>query len=235
MSHRRSAEIEIEQALTCPIDVAALFKVESPARFESLERLWREIVTRHAVDQEDMYLDDSPWSFLLGRISDDSLHAIQKNVCTWRDKARDEFLARVRRFTHLRYATREEYGKHLPPRGQRQTASWIEEMSSHGPSLFYHEVSPELMLRTFLNGIFSHFDVEESGHIRDEEIWNELLTADQCRVAFLCANQIGAAYGLPTRFLVFDFDALTPILHAYPVSEQEAHAIQGACSIIRTV
>jgi hypothetical protein len=235
MKDRSAAEIEVAQALTCPLDMATLFRVERPASFEPLEQLWREIVERHAVDQEAEYVDEFVGvRALVSQTTDESLRQMQINVRTWRDKARQEFLARTRRYSELRYATREEYSKHLPPPGQGQTAAWIEERSrALGRSLFYQDVPPDVMLNAFLHGVFFHFEYDAIERCtNDDVLWEELLNADHCRVAFRSSSEIGASDGLSTRFLAFDFDALTPILHAYPISELEADAIRGGSSVI---
>ena len=232
MEGRRQAELEVAEALACPLDMAQLFKVEGRASFEPLEHLWAEIVGRHAVDQE-AYLD--ALSSLIEEIPDESLRQMQKNVRTWRDRARQEFLSQTRRFWNLRYAPREEYDKHLPPRGRRQTTSWIEDRSRHGPSLFYQDVPPDVMLSAFLHGIFLHFSVDEiSGQVTDGDLWSKLLHDRQARFAFRSRNEIGATRGVATRFLAFDLDASIPILHAYPIDEQEADAIRGASGLVTT-
>ncbi|MGH6876904.1 MAG: hypothetical protein ACREHV_05920 [Rhizomicrobium sp.] len=233
MNDRSAAEIEVVQALTCPLDMATLFRVEPPASFEPLERLWHEIVERHAVDQEAAYVGEFV-SVRIRQTSDESLRQMQINVRTWHGTARQEFLVRTRRYSELRYTTRQEYSKHLPPPGQLQTAACIEETSrAVGRSLFYQDVPPDVMLSAFLHGIFFHFEYDAiERRTNDDALWDKLLNADHCRVAFRGCNEIGASDGLPTRFLVFDFDALTPILHGYPISELEADAVQGRSSVI---
>jgi hypothetical protein len=232
MNNRKQALLEIAEALACPIDMATLFKVQGPVSFVRLEHLWAEIVKRHAVDQEAVYLHEF---LLIENVPDEELRQMQINVRTWRDRARQEFLQQTRRFTHLRYATRDEYEKHLPPPGARPAPEWIENRSRHGPSLFYQEVPPDFMLSVFLHGIFFHFEVEPfSEEGAGDYLWEQLLYNDQCRVAFRSINEIGATDGVPTCFLAFDLNTSIPILHAYPVSEQEAHTIRGACRFINT-
>jgi len=162
MGDRRQAELEVAEALACPLDMAKLFQVEGPASFEPLEQLWAEIVKRNAVDQEAMHLNISS---SLSEESSDELRQMQINVRTWRDRARQEFLSQTRRFWDLRYVAREEYDKHLPPRGRRQPTSWIDDWSRHGPSLFHQDVPPDVMLTAFLHGIFFHFAAR--GRVRE--------------------------------------------------------------------
>jgi len=232
MGDRRQAELEVAEALACPLDMAKLFQVEGPASFEPLEQLWAEIVKRNAVDQEAMHLNISS---SLSEESSDELRQMQINVRTWRDRARQEFLSQTRRFWDLRYVAREEYDKHLPPRGRRQPTSWIDDWSRHGPSLFYQDVPPDVMLTAFLHGIFFHFAVDEvSGQVTDGELWAKLLNGRQARFAFRSYDEIGATVGVPTRFLAFDLDASIPVLHAYPIGEDEAAAIRGASDLITT-
>jgi hypothetical protein len=232
--NRGVAEAEVRGALACPIDWGQVFQVEDRPYFHPLERLWERIVEAAAVDDEAEFFGPI---FQLSELSDDELRALQFNVRTWRERANEDYLMRTRRFWSLRYAPREDYGKHLPPPGGRSPRE-IEALSARtGISKFYNDVPPEVMLAAFFHGLFFHFD-QDAGAIDPEEpvwdqpLWDELMQNSECRVAFEAANLIGASDGQPTRFLCFQLNASIPILHGYPVSEQEANAIRRSYSVI---
>jgi len=97
------------------------------------------------------------FSDLSGR-SDSDLRAMQINVAAWRHTCRSLFLLRTRRFTHVKYASRQDYPKHRPPPGSARAARWIEEQSQkQGVSLFYLNIPDDHMLTAFLHGIFDTF------------------------------------------------------------------------------
>jgi hypothetical protein len=118
------------------------------------------------------------------------------------------------------------------------TLTSIEAISAKtGISKFYQEFPAEVLLRAFFTGIFFHFDqegdaIDPDEPVRDQPLWNDLLQSDNCRIVFRSANPIGASDGLPTRYLCFELDASTPVVHAYPISEHQANLIRGNCSAI---
>jgi hypothetical protein len=231
MNDREQVKQEIDRALACPLDWATVFRVEGPASFEPLNKLWLDTVAKYEVDQESCYLGFEE----LSDVDDDELRQIQINVRSWGDRAKRDFLARTRHFTDLRYATRAEYGKHLPPLGGQLSPAEIQARSRKGPSLFYREASAKLMLEAFVHGIFFHFLVDEiSGKVTDEVLWNKLLHDEHTRIAFKCPNDIGATDGISTQYLAYEFNASTPILHSYPISPAEAIVLKGECSFVFT-
>ena len=231
---RGVAETEVRGALACPIDWGHVFQVEDRSCFHPLERLWERTVEAAAVDDEASFF--SP-IIQLSELSDDELRAVQFNVRTWRERAHEDYLMRTRRFWALCYASREDYGKHLPPPGGR-SSSEIEALTvKTGISKFYNNIPPEAMLAAFFHGLFFHFDqnasaIDADEPVWDQPLWDELMQNPECRVAFESANLIGASDGQPTRFLCFQLNASIPILHGYPISEQEASAIRRSYSII---
>jgi hypothetical protein len=216
MFDRKHAESEIRSALVCPIRWAAVFRIEEArAYFHPLERLWFRIVEDNAVDDEATLLGDadfSPLECLLSEESEESLRAMQQNVRTWKDRAHEEYLSQTRRFWALQYASRQVYGKHLPPHGQRLAPASIEAISAKtGISKFYQEIPAEVMLCAFFTGIFFHFDqevdaIDPDEPVRDQPLWNDLLQSDNCRVVFrsASANPIGASDGLPRDIFVLN-------------------------------
>ena len=200
------------------------------------------IVKENTVDDEaDILIEAncSSWEAALSEEEDEDLRPLQINVRTWRDRAQREYLSRTRRFWALQYAGRHVYKKHLPP-GRRVTPGLIEGISARtNVSKFYKEIPPDVMLVAFLHGVFFHFDSEtgtldHDKPIRDEPLWNSLLCNDKCRIVFRSRSWIGASNGLPAKYLCYELDASTPIVHVYPISEQQANIIRGGSSAIMT-
>lgn len=235
--NRLSAIKEIREALECPADWAKVFRLGDPSYFEPLETLWYEIIRLKVKGDEAHYIGPDHVRLLLPKQSDSDLRAMQINVREWKDVCRQQFLAAIRRFTDLRYASRKEYGKHLPPSGRPREPSWIEEESRRrAVSLFYFDIPEGEMLTAFLHAIFWHFSGDE--HLlgltpAEETLWNRLIKDDNSRIAFRCRGFIGASGGAPTDIICFELDATTPIVHGYPITEDEARQIQRGCSIMK--
>lgn len=234
---RTSALKEVQEGLACPIEWGPVFRVEGKIDFIPLERLWTSVVESFAVDGEADFLGGS---FLLDELSDEDLQSIQINVRTWRDYARSQYRTMTRRFWDLRYAEREEYSKHLPPLGKEGDSKSIQLTSKKdGISKFYRNIPPEDMLSAFFLGIFFHFDQNGIGEdpdapIRDEGLWFKVLESEKCRIAFKTVGPIGASNGQETAFICFELNGSTPIMHAYPISSEEAEKINLGYSIIFT-
>jgi hypothetical protein len=155
---------------------------------------------------------------------------MQINIREWKDICRQQFLAEIRRFTDLRYASHTDYEKHLPPPGPLREANWIEKESrKRSVSLIYFDIPAEEILTAFLHAIFWNFSGGDDllGLTPAEKIlWNRLSKDDNSRIAFRCIGSIGASGGARTDIVCFDLDATTPIVHGYPITEDEAHQIQ---------
>jgi hypothetical protein len=162
------------------------------------------------------------------------------NVRTWLEAAKREYCALTRRFWDLRYVERDDYSKHLPPLGSDGNPQLVEIASKKdGISKFYQTIPPDVMLTAFLQGIFFHFDqdiigVDRDAPIRDEGLWAKLLYSEKCRIAFRTVGPIGASNGFETEFICFELNASTPIVHAYPISSDEAERINLGHSIVYT-
>jgi hypothetical protein len=228
-----SAVKEIREALECPADWAKVFRVQHPAYFEPL--VWYEILHQNVRGDEADYIGPDWVRFDLPDEPDSELRAMQINVREWKDICRQQFLAAIRRFTDLRYASRRDYGKHLPPPGPPREANWIEKQSrKRAVSLFYFDIPEDEMLTAFLQAIFWSFSGGEDllGLPPEEQtLWNRLLKDDDSRIAFRCSGSIGACDGVPTEFICFELDAVTPIVHGYPITENEALRIHQGCPI----
>jgi hypothetical protein len=235
--NRLSALKEIQEALRCPADWAKVFQVQGPAYFEPLEALWYEILRQNVRGDEAHYIGPDYVRFDLPDAPDSELRAIQINVREWRNICLQEFLAAIRRFTDLRYASRRDYGKHLPPSGPQRKPDWIErESKKRNVSLFYFDIPEEEMLTAFLHAIFWQFSGGEDllGLAPEEQVlWNRLIENDNSRIAFRCTGLIGASSGAPTKIICFELDATTPIVHGYPITEGEAHQIQSGYPIMK--
>jgi len=234
--NRKQAEREIRKAMLCPVDWATVFRVGGPALFEPLEALWYAILAEHVRGDEAEYVGPDYWLATLSHESDADLRAMQVNVHLWTESARKQFLVAVRRFTDIRYASRQQYGKHLPPPGPFPGRRWIEDESRRrGISIFYFDIPEEATLVAFLHGVFWSFSAagaEEFGVASNaEKLWGKVMSEANSRVCFRCSAPIGASRGAPTNFICFELDATTPIVHGYPISEEEARRIHDGCPI----
>src|SRR5208337_3596236 len=97
--NRVRAEQDIREAMLCPVDWAAVFRVEASALFEPLEALWHTVLTENVHGDESGYVGSDYLLADLSEESDAELRAMQCNVHLWKEAARDQFLNAVRRFT----------------------------------------------------------------------------------------------------------------------------------------
>jgi hypothetical protein len=232
---RTQAEREIREAMRCPVDWTIVFRIEDPAAFEPLEARWYAILAEHVRGDESEYVGPDYWLATLSDAPDAELQAIQHNVNLWKEGARNQFLAAVRRFTDVRYASRREYGKHLPPLGPSPGRQWIEDESrKHGISIFYFDIPEEGALLAFLHGIFWYFATYETDFgvaTEAEKLWEKIMNDANSRICFRCSGFIGASRGAQTEFICFELGATTPIVHGYPIAEDEARRIHDGCAI----
>ena len=233
--NRQNAEREIREALRCPAEWGKVFRLEGEAFFEPFEILWHEILNQNVRGDEAYYVGPDFWLRELSEESDSDLRAMQINANLWRDTCRDQFLAAIRRFTDIRYPSRKEHAKHLPPPGPPRSTSWIEQESKkRGVSLFYFDIPEDEILTAFLHAIWWRFSGGEDLHglSPDEQtLWDKLITDSNPRIAFRCSGPIGASGGVPTDIICFELDATTPIVHGYPVTQDEALRIHQGCPI----
>ncbi len=216
----------IKEALICPFSWSDVFKIGSDASFQPLEALWKEVLEKHVRGPEGRYVGAEFMLFELDKEEkEEEIKPLWANIRLWRAAARNEFCEQLRRFVDLRYASREEYAKHLPPLGASVTQDRIDADSlKRGVSIFYRDIPPDDALRAFLNAVFWSFSDDDltSG---ERKLLDRLLREDNARICFRCIGLIGSAKGGATDFVCFELDAMTPIVHAYPVSEAEAWQI----------
>jgi hypothetical protein len=216
---------DIKKALICPLSWCEVFRIDADASFEPLDLLWQETLEAHVRGAESQYVGAECMLFELDTEEDDELQALWTNVRLWRESARNEFCAKLRRFTDLRYASREEYGKHLPPLGSSLPPDRIDaDARRRGESIFYRDIPPEEALTAFLNAVWWSFS-DDFMTAAEQKLLDRLLYEDNVRICFRCTGLIGSSKGEPTAFVCFELDATTPIVHAYPVSEAEARQI----------
>lgn len=234
---RAGALRDVEAALKCPVEWWQVLQMDRYSWFSPLEQLWASTVERFAVDNEARYVGDE---VSLEGLSDDRLQSMQINIRTWLASAQAEYRGMTRRFWALRFAGRQEYSKHLPPLGAGGDPKLIEiSTKKDGISRFYQTIPDDVMLSTFFEGIFWQFGydgigLDETSSLRDEGLWTRILRDENCRIAFQTVGHIGASNGFPTNFLCFELNASTPILHAYPIPEDEAKQINSGHSIVCT-
>jgi hypothetical protein len=233
--NRRDAERQIREALQCPADWAKVFRLNEEALFEPLNTFWIELLHQNVRGDESGYVGNDFLLPFLSDKSDSDLRAMQINVNTWKDTCRSQFLAAIRRFTDIRYASRKEYAKHLPPPGPPRDASWIEkESKKRGVSLFYNDIPEDEILTAFLHAIWWRFS--GGGDLlglppAEKTLWDKLMNDNNPRIAFRCSGPIGASDGGPTDIICFELDATTPIVHGYPITQDEALRIHQGCPI----
>ena len=154
------------------------------------------------------------------------------NIELWKKACHDEFRSKLRRFTDLRHAAREDYAKHLPPPGRPRDPAWIEtESAKRGNSLFYCDIPEADLLTAFLHGIFFAFSDAENLSTAAESLWYKLLNEDVARIAFQCGVPIGATDGDSTEYICYELEAATPIIHGYPIAKAEALRILNGCPV----
>jgi hypothetical protein len=194
---RSRAEQDIREAMLCPVDWAAVFRVEAPAVFEPLQALWHEILKENARGDEARYVSSDHWLASLSEESDAGLQAMQLNVDIWKETAHNRFLSAIRRFTALRYASRQVYGKHLPPPGPWPGGRRVDQQSNkRGISIFYFDIPEEAALIAFLLGIFWTFSAYRGdfGVVPEaERLWGKILNDPTSRVCFRCSGPIRAS------------------------------------------
>jgi hypothetical protein len=229
--NRQNAETEIREALHCPADWRKVFRLEGEAFFEPLETLWHDLLRENVRGDESNYVGSDFLLLDLSEESDSELRAMQINANMWKDTCRNQFLTAIRRFTEIRYASRKEYAKHLPPPGPPRTARWIEkESKKRRASLFYYDIPEDEMLTAFLHGIWWSFSGGEDFlglPPAEKTLWDKLMNDDNSRIAFRCSGPIGASDGVATDIICFELGATTPVVHGYPITEDEALRIHN--------
>jgi hypothetical protein len=91
------------------------------------------------------------------------------------------------------------------------------------------------MLTAFLHAIFDTFSGGEDLlglPPAEKALWEKLMNDTVSRIAFRCNGPIGASGGEPTDFICFELDAATPIVHGYPITEDQAMKILNGCPVM---
>ncbi|MBD8548665.1 hypothetical protein [Sphingomonas sp. CFBP 8760] len=186
---------------------------------------------REATLVEEVQLFDGP---MLGNF--DELVPATGNLKLRRSRAVTDYLARFGRFAGLTFNSPSQHnaGKHLRP-GKR-----LEEMvaatTGGAAALFLHDHSADELRSAFWMWIDFAFglNTEASFAKPDEEnfamegagpFWRSFLTANSSRFALKSMAAIGASEGEATDCVCFDVSFGARTVHAFPVTERKALAI----------
>jgi hypothetical protein len=151
------------------------------------------------------------------------------------DEAKALFSRRSERLARLTFLAPST--KHYNPHLARKD---ILTRSHTGPSLFFEDYNANDIKKAFWDWFENFFDFGlqfDEVHSRSFEshqdfpgifrIWDRFLTEAQFRVAASAIKEIGAVAGRPSRHICFDVGVAAGVVHAYPVSEEEARGIMA--------
>jgi hypothetical protein len=119
--------------------------------------------------------------------------------------ARDKYRKLTRRFFEMRVADERVRKKHYTSKNDERNAivSRTRGGNKKDGSLFYPEVTPEMLLRV----IWDLLEVR----------WRDLLNTTHVRLWVDVMERIGASAGTETKLVCFDLEFSTPLAHAFPV------------------
>ena len=119
--------------------------------------------------------------------------------------ARDEYRKLTRRFFEMRVADWRVRKKHYTSKKDARNAivSRTRGSKKKEGSLFYPEVTPEMLLRV----IWDLLEVR----------WRDLLDTTHVRLWVDVMERVGASAGTETKLVCFDLEFSTPLAHAFPV------------------
>lgn len=165
---------------------------------------WDEVASEHGVDlytELDAHIDrGDPGPNDIGELTKQ-----RDEIAERIDKARDEYKRLTRRFFEMKVASSGEWKKHYTSKSDsreaivRRTKSGDKESGS----LFYPEVTPEMLLRVLWDLL--------------EVRWRDCLTVHHVRLWVDVMEPVGASAGKETELACFDVDFSTPLCHAFPV------------------
>jgi hypothetical protein len=209
----------IRELLKCPFDWNEVMPNLSVPNL--LNQYWSEFVRDYQVAGEGEYIYDD--LFCNGIDLEIELHREVLdsdiiNIESWIERARDEYKECTRRFFDLKVADREIYPKHLV--NKIATRPEIIEASRSGRSFFYSEISNEDLWDLVWNSIVCHCQRECDENCTGP--WRKFLEVTEMKLYVECEHPIGASGGRETSVVRLIFDSSTPLVHAHPITEEEA-------------
>lgn len=213
---------QIAKLLECPVDWDRIVVVpakdadqppelSNPGLCTEMKWYWHEIAKQCEVDGEAFYIgvlyptmEDGDLSFMYEEGDEERMRSDLKNIETWIQNARSQYIEKTRPIAEMKMATNKDQQKHYPL--PSLSASKIRDKTNNGASLFYNGIQAALpkLLWSVL-----------------EECWREVVDTKHFKIYVDCINVIGASHGQDSRHALLDMDCSTPITHAYPVTEQE--------------
>jgi hypothetical protein len=215
---------KIRELLECPVD---WLSISTRLGIINLMREhWGEFVRAYQVDDEGMYVRDDLFQggvYLEIETDDEILDWQIRNIESWVEKAREDYIEQTRRLADLKMADRQVYDKHFPK--PTWTNKQVEEASPAGVSYFYSNVTVDDLMDLMWESLPCRYREECAASLTTcDGLWRRLLLEPQLRLFVQAAHDLGASNGKPTRYACFDFDLNTPQVHAYPVGEDEIEA-----------
>jgi hypothetical protein len=216
----------IEQLLRCPVDWPS---VTGRSRNDWLLFDWYSCLMQVAVSVDETAAISQiakHGQILDGRYDEYTI----ANFTLRMDEAKTLFWQRSGRLAQLDFLA--PSNKHFRPHLTRQD---ILARTQTSYSLFFESYDAKDIKKAFWNWFESFFDI---GFQFDEvyrrnlelpeyhpgifEILDRFLTDPQFRVGASAKKDIGAVAGRPSRFICFDVGVAASVVHAYPVSQEEA-------------
>ena len=185
---------KLREQIGCPVDWRKHIADEQLCK--DLRIYWVKVAEQHQADMEMRFYSRLDVQDVL---SPQALDTLTKNCAYWRQRAVAAYSDRVGFLTKLRFATKEEYGKHHPEPGL--TREQIIDRSRGDDSLFFPEFLPHLM------------------HILWFAISLDLLNVVENRPLHIYLRDndfIGASDGQPINTIRFDLDYGKPLAHGHP-------------------
>jgi hypothetical protein len=221
MSPIEAKRAKVRELLTCPVDWLQI--CTRLGVINLLEEYWGEFVQAYEVDHEGGYVRDDLFDNGLDLETEEAEEYLDwqiRNIETWIDRAKRDYIEQTRRFAQLRMADRKTYGKHFSLPGL--TTARVQQQSSSGISKFYSEITTEELMDLMWESLPCRCPWECSENpLGCDGPWRRMLVVPQLRIIVQAEKQIGGSYGKPTEFVCFDLDCNTPLVHAWPVSQTE--------------
>jgi hypothetical protein len=227
---------EIEEFTSNPIEWNVDDRFCDPVLF--LDWLWIETYAEFQVDEEADLFDDPYSDALLPPPDQATALAVLVNFKERYPQAAARYVALTRPLWKLRAATPEEHPKHFPSGGM--STQEMREATRSGRSLLNPGLGPGQIVEMFwtlLVELCSRATLAFHPTFESLDEYRRRLRARICAVhttrfvIHTCAP-VGFAYGHPATALCFELDANTPLLHAYPVTNEEAAELQDGMPLI---
>lgn len=228
---------ELRHLASSPIEWLCEGRFEDPVYF--LDWLWFETYSLHQADRESGWIRwcDEPLD-ARDVATLDEVRASISNFRARRPRAAQQYVQTTRRLWALRAATPYQHPKHYPPADA--TVPQLLRYSAGGVSMLNPGLGPAEILYAFWSVLVGltfpvgHASLGNQEHLllHWSNLRERLFGPGRARFVMDTSKPIGATRGAFSTCLCFELDAATPILHAYPVDEQEAATIRGGLPVV---